>query len=391
MAKGERAKLPRSLWILFLGTFVNRFGSFVTVFLVLYMLSRGYTAVQAGFAVSAYGIGSIFSSAVGGYLADRLGRRDSIVLSMFSSAVTMLLLSQVSTLPLIVLFVGLAGVTTELYRPAASALIADLTPVKSQVRTYAMYRLAINLGYAVGPAVAGFLASRSFFLLFLGDALTSIIFGLLALIALPTEMRHKQEKDVEQDRPESFFQVLLHDHRFQIFLVVSTVVAFVYFQSQSTFALQVKSLGLSDAVYGALVSLNGLIIVFLELPTSTITQRFPMRPVIALGVLLVGLGFGLTAFASTFFLLACTVAVWTLGEIVHSPVSVTYVSNLAPAHLRGHYQGTWGLTWSMGLILGPLLGTWLFSWNARWFWLICGALGIAAALLVLLIREKKEV
>lgn len=386
MARASRAKLPRSLWILFAGIFVNRFGSFVTVFLILYMISRGYTLTQAGVAVSAYGIGSIAASAFGGYFADRLGRRNTIIFSMFSSAATMLLLSQASTLLLIILLVGLAGLTTELYRPAASALIADLVPSGQRVRAYALSRFCINLGFAAGPAVAGFLASRSFLLIFVGDALTSVIFGLLALFALPTGMHSYVKQDPTQS---GLFPALRSDHRFLLFLLASLMITFVYFQSQSTFALQVHTLGLSNTFYGMLISLNGLLVVFLELPISTLTQRLPMGPVIATGFLLIGLGFGLIAFASTFPLLTLTVGIWTLGEMIHSPVSTAYVANLAPPHLRGRYQGTWGMIWSGGLILGPLLGTLIFSWSTQGLWLICGGLGMVSALLIVRAARKE--
>jgi MFS family permease len=380
MANVESAKLPRSLWILFAGLFINRFGSFVSVFLVLYMVSRGYTLAQAGTAASAYGIGSIGASAVGGYCADRLGRRNTIVFSMSSSAATMLVLSQLSLLPLLILCVGVAGLTTELYRPAASALIADFVPSGQRVRAYALSRFCINLGFALGPAVAGFLASRSFFLIFIGDAATSILFGLLALCALPASVPdHAKQPSAES----GLFRALRSDRRFLLFLLASLLITFVYFQSQSTFALQVHVLGLSNALYGTLISLNGLLVVLLELPISMLTQRLPAGPVIATGLLLIGLGFGLVAFAPTFPLLALTVGIWTLGEMIHSPVSTAYVADLAPPHLHGRYQGAWGTTWSSGLILGPLFGTLIFSWSAQGLWLLCGALGIVAALLVM--------
>ncbi|HZR43540.1 MAG TPA: MFS transporter [Ktedonobacteraceae bacterium] len=194
-----------------------------------------------------------------------------------------------------------------------------------------------------------------------------------------------------QDPSQSgLFHALRSDHHFLIFLLAYLMIAFVYFQNQSTFALQVHSLGLSSALYGTLISLNGLLIVFLELPISMITQRFPMGPVIAIGFLLTGLGFGLLAFVSTFPLLLLTVGIWTLGEMVESPVASAYVANLAPSHLRGRYQGTFGMTWGSGLILGPLLGTLLFAWSAKGLWLICTGLGLIAALLILIAERTKK-
>ena len=123
---------------------------------------------------------------------------------------------------------------------------------------------------------------------------------------------------------------------------------------------------------------------------SGITRRFPARPVIGTGMLLVGLGFCLISVASTIPLLALTVIIWTFGEMIHSPVAAAYVANLAPPSLRGRYQGIWGLTWSSGLILGPLLGTLIFLWNPAGLWLLCGLLGIVSALLVVVVARDEN-
>src|SRR5713226_7046525 len=103
--------LPRGAWILFLGTFLNKFGTFVLPFLAIYMTRRGYSTSQAGLAIAAYGIGSLCASLIGGHLADRLGRRKTIVLSMFSGAIAMLCLSQARSLPIMILFSAAAGLT----------------------------------------------------------------------------------------------------------------------------------------------------------------------------------------------------------------------------------------------------------------------------------------
>lgn len=354
------------------------------------MTSRGYSIAQAGLAVGFYGVGGFIASAMGGALTDSLGCKNTIMLSMFSSAVTMLVLSQVSALFLLILFVCLAGLTTELYRPAISALITDLAPPEQQVSAFAWNRLAINLGYTVGPAVAGILASRSFFLVFAGDALTSIAFGLIVLFALrvtppahnPALALAESGSNRDTGVSERFWQTVLHDRRFLIFLCAATAVYFVYFQSQSTLILQVTALGFSSVIYGLLVSLNGLIVVLLEIPLSMLTRRFTALPVIIVGYVLVGVGIGLTAWAQTVALLVITVIIWTLGEIIYEPMSSVYVARLAPVRMRGRYQGTFGLSWATGLVLGPSLGSILFAWNAGLFWLLCGGIGLLAALLV---------
>src|ERR1041385_2427944 len=148
--------LPRPAWILFFGTFLNKFGTFVLPFLTIYMTRQGYSLGEAGLAVGAYGLGTLLASALGGHLADTIGRRKTIVWSMFSAAVTMLLLSQARGLPAIIVLTAIAGLAGELYRPAASALLADLVPAGRRVTAFSAYRMAFNAGWGFGPAKGGF-------------------------------------------------------------------------------------------------------------------------------------------------------------------------------------------------------------------------------------------
>ena len=379
--------MPPAAWVLFGGSFVNRFGSFVLVFLVIWLTEEGYSPAQAGAAVSAYGVGALGASLLGGYLADRIGRGNAIALSMLSAAATMLALSQADTLPLVLGLSVLAGLTAELYRPASAALLADLVPSERRVTAYALYRLAINLGFAAGPAVAGLLAERSFFLVFLGEAITSALFGIAALLFLPQGVRSQRHEET----PGELVRAIRADRRFQLFLVASLLTAFVYFQAQGALPLHVIDQGFSFATFGALISLNGLIVVLLELPIAVVAQRYPRQPVIALGSALTGLGFALTAWATDVPLLALTVFIWTIGEIVSAPSSQAYVADLAPPHLRGRYQGAWGLTFGLALILAPVLGTAAFAVSPTALWLSCGVLGLIAALLVLGVRPRRAV
>lgn len=384
MLRDVRA-LPRPLWFVYAGTFFNRFGAFVFTFLVLYLTKRGFSAPDAGLAVSAYGAGHLASSAIGGYLADRIGRRATIVVSMYSSAAAMLALWQADSIGAITFLTGVAGFAAELYRPASSALLSDLVPAKHRVTAFAMYRLAINAGFAAGPAVAGFLAEQSFAWLFIGDAVTSVIYGSVVFFAVPET---KPVTEAPHDSPRAL-TVMARDRAFVLFLGASLLTTFVYMQSTAGFPLHVRAQGLSSAVFGLLISLNGLVVVFLELPLTSITKRLPARPVMSVGWILLGAGFGLTAFAHDIPFLALTVFIWTVGEIVNAPIGSAYVAALAPEHLRGRYMGTWGLTWSAGLMLGPALGTRLFASGPGLLWGSCAVLCALAAALVLLSPEKR--
>ena len=371
--------LPRAAWVLFLGSFLNKFGMFVLPFLTLYMTRRGYSAAEAGLAVGSYGIGSLCASFLGGYLADRLGRRKTILLSMFSGALAMLCLSQARGFPVIVLFAGLTGLTGELYRPASSALLTDLVPSGQRVTAFAAYRMAINAGFAFGAATAGLLAKKSFLWLFIGDAATSMIFGLVAWFALPAGL-HGTRTD---NSLFETFRVLRQDKRFRQALFATLGIGLVFVQILSTMSLEITRNGFSPAIYGLMISLNGVMIVLCELPLTTITKRFPARRVMALGFMLIGAGFGSNVLIRTIPLLMLTTALFTLGEMVAMPVSAAYVADLAPAHQRGLYMGTYGLIWSLAFVFGPSLGLFLFSASPHGLWLTCGALGILSAGIIL--------
>ncbi|MDB6023552.1 MAG: Major facilitator transporter, partial [Pedosphaera sp.] len=344
--------LPRPVWVLFFGTFLNKFGTFVIPFLALYLTSRGFSITQAGLAISAYGFGNFMASAVGGHLADTFGRRNTIVFSMFSVAVAMMLLSQATSFGTIIVFTALAGLTGEMYRPASAALLADLIPAGERVTAYSAYRMAFNAGWAFGPAMAGFLAGHSYFWLFLGDATTSFLFGIVAWVALPHGVRA-----AKQDQGWlPALKIISRDKTFLRVLVASLAISLVFLQMGSTFSLQVTGLGFSPTTYGLLIGFNGLLVVLCELPITTVTQRFPPRRMMALGYALIGTGFALNAFSRTVPAMACVIFVFTLGEMISIPVSAAYVADLAPVQFRGRYTGAAGFTSALALICGPGLG-----------------------------------
>jgi MFS family permease len=387
----DARKLPRPAWVLFGGTFINRFGAFVLTFLVLYLTRRGYSATQAGAALSLYGVGSIGAGLVGGQLADRMGRRASIALSMFTSAATMLALSQASTLRWILPLTGLAGFTAELYRPAAAALIADLTPTGERVTAYALYRLAVNAGVAAGPAVAGFIAERSFMLLFVGDAISSCLYGVIVLTMLPRDVAASGATAargmVRGMAPAVLalgagFQAALADRRFLRLVIASLLASLVFQQGYATLPLQMRMDGHPSSVYGLMMSLNGALIISLELWLTALTRRIAPRAAISLGIVLTAVGFGATGIAHSTAALAMTVVVWTFGEMCFSPVATAYVADIAPVELRGRYQGIFAMTFSIGLVIAPLVGTALLAIDPRLLWGACLVVGLLGAVLV---------
>ena len=371
--------LPRAAWILFAGTFLNRFGGFVVPFLTLYLTNQGYSVTAAGLAVSAYGAGNLLASLVGGHLADRLGRRETIVLSMFGAATAMMLLSQAQALPMIVALTFVTGLVSEAYRPASTALLTDLVPAGQRLTAFAALRVTLNAGFAFGPATAGLLAAYGYIWLFVGDALTSVFFGLIALLALPRIIQRPANGGAKWGE---VLTVVRGDKRFQQLLLANFAVSLVFMQMASTYGLFVTHLGYSAGTYGAIISLNGALIVFCELPLTMFTRRFPTRKVMALGYVLIGGGFALNHFAHSVPVLIACMTVFTLGEMLALPMASAYVADLAPAHMRGRYMGVNGMTWALALIIGPVLGMKLLALHASSYWIGCGTLGLLAAAVI---------
>jgi MFS family permease len=297
---------------------------------------------------------------------------------MFSGAAAMMLLSQAHGLVAIILLTALTGLTNEFYRPASQALLADIVPAGQRVTAFAGLRVSFNAGFAFGPATAGLLAAYGYFWLFAGDAATSVLFGLVALLALPRGSRGTNRNASWSEA----LRVLRHDHKLHQLLLANFAIGLVFFQIASTYGLYVTHLGFSPGVYGAVISLNGALIVFCELPLTRLTRKFPARHVMAVGYLLCALGFVLNAFAHTITTLVLCMIVFTVGEMITLPTGAAYLADLAPPEMRGRYMGVAGLTWAAALIIGPISGMKLFAVAPAVYWVICGMAGLFAAVVI---------
>lgn len=378
--------LPRPYWFLWAGLLVNRAGSFVVPMLTVYLTrERGLTLAQAGLIVSGYGLGSVAGTTAGGWLADRLGRRTTLLTSLVSSAAVMILTGQARQVEAIGALVFCLGFTADLFRPASQALVADLVAPEHRVKAFGTQYWAINLGFAAAALIGGFVARTGFSVLFFADAATTLLCAVVLAIGVP-ETRPQATTEV---RPGSLWTPFV-DPRFAPFLLLSWLTAFVFMQHLTSLPKDMGDKGLGPEAFGIALATNGVLIVVLQpFVLRLVTSGSPGRA-LAVGALLTGFGFGLTAFASALLHFAASVALWTLGEIVMAPVNSTVVAERSPAHLRGRYQGAFGLTWSLAMVTAPLLSPPLIARTGFGpFWALCLVACVGAAVGYLAVLRQR--
>jgi MFS family permease len=373
--------LPPTYWLLWLGTLINRLGGFVVPFLTLYLTDqRGISISQAALMVSLFGAGSFISALVGGELADRLGRRPVLLMSFLIAPANMVLLGLARPVALIALLTMLQGFFTDLYRPAVSAAVADVVPPEGRPRAYGYIYWAINLGAAFAPAIAGLMARWDYLLLFIGDALTTFLFGLIVLWGVretrPAEVRHAAGVAIRER-----VAVLGREPLLLVFTGLALVFGTIYMQGNVTLPVDMVAHGMRPDQYGLAIAVNGVLVVLLSIPASNAATRWPRFGALSIAALLLGIGFGLTAVSNTLSLYVLTVAVWTLGEICGAVVAPAIVADMAPVDLRGLYQGVFNAAWGLSFFTGPVIGGWVFEHlGAKALWAGCFALGCLLAL-----------
>lgn len=370
-----RATLPPVYWTVWLGTLVNRAGAFVAPILTYYLTDkRNLPLTTAGLIISLWGVGAVTASLVGGMLADRLGRRATMVLSLFGGATMMVILSQATSLVAIGIATMLTGFVGDLYRPAVSAFVADVVPAEHRQRAYNTLYWAINLGFSIAPVAAGVVATFSYRALFLGDALTSVVFGAIILARV-----HETHPDLANRTSASIAQVL-RDRTFIWFWVCALLQSFIIFQLTATLSGWMESQGHGPGAYGAVLAINGVEIVVLQPFFGEYVKRFQPQHVCAVAVLLMGAGFALHGVSSSLVVHGIAVGIWTIGEILNAPIASAFVANRAPPLLRGRYQGIYAMSWGLSGCLAPIVGPRLLAIDPALVWGGCAVIGVIAAL-----------
>jgi MFS family permease len=320
----------------------------------------------------------VVAALVGGVMADRVGRRATMAISMLGGSVLMILLGLVSEPAPIAAATLALGFVGELYRPAVSAFIADVVPAEHRLRAYGFLHWAINIGFSIAPVAAGLVAGWSYLALFVIDGVTMAIFGVVVLLRLP-ETRPAQV--AHAGAPRVGLGVVLRDRPFMTFWFITFLVALVFFQSQTSLSGWMLSQGHEEAVFGALLAVNGVMIVLVQPVVTEAVRTVDRARVLAFAGLVTGAGFALHGTSALIAVHVVAILIWTLGEILLTPSAAAVVADMAPAQARGRYQGMYGLTFGLASFLGPLLGPRVLErWGPEALWGGCLVIGVFTAI-----------
>lgn len=377
-------EMPNPVRVLACGIALNRMGSFVVVFLVLYLTDMGYSPSQAGIVLTAFGIASIVGTFAGGSVINRLGTRQAIVVSMLLSSAATAAIGLVKGYLSLLLVSFAAGAFNQMYRPAASTMMAELTPPKRLVMASAVIRLGLNVGASVGPLLGVWLFTYSSTAVFLVNAATNLGFAFVAQVSLPNSNNRnkRQASRVSGTRTDGHggrYGEVLRDRRFLLVIVAMFLTAITEAQYQAVLPLEIKHRGFPVVLYGTVLALNGALVIAFELPLTRFTQKLPIRNMIAFGSLLTGGGLSLFGFPAGIWIFFAGTVVWTLGEIISSPSLVAYPALAAPREqLRSHYIGALVTAQIAGYAAGASVGTTIFQYSGTAVWIMCATFGLIA-------------
>jgi MFS family permease len=368
----DLAGLPRESWLIALATLVNRAGTMVMPFLVLFLTrDRGLAPSRAGLAIAVYGVVALVWAPVVGRAGDRFGQLRVVKAPLFSTAAVLLAMPLAHSYGAILGGLVLLALVSEPVRTATMALVSHLAPPERRRQAFALNRLSVNLGMSIGPTVGGFLAESSFRSLFWVDAATSLLAGIV-LVAVPFRApRHFHDPTAPPSASA------LSDRKLRYALLALLPVLLVFFQHVSTMPLfLVNTLGFRTSVFGALFAVNTLVIVFTEVRLNTLTGHWPFPRSLATGALLSTLGFAALAVARPLPLVVVTVLLWTLGEMVLFPAAAAYFSDISPPSRRGEYLGYYTMAFGLAFTAGPWLGTVVLEhWGGVALWTLCLPVG----------------
>ena len=397
---------PTQFWLVMGASFVDRLGgALIFPFFALYLTAKfdvGLTEVGYVFAL-VMGVG-IFGSIIGGALTDQIGRKKMILFGLVISALTSLSLVLVTEFYMVYAIGAFVGFFSSIGGPAQGAIIADILPEEQHAEGYGLWRVIANLAVMFGPILGSFFLAMEAFdvmnltidgyaLLFITDAVTSVITAIIFAILLKESHPAYQEKaqQDEHDEPELLaetqpksigYMPIFRDYAYLAFVVMTALMVLVYTQMNNTLPVYLRDEhGIPPAGYGIILSMNAGMVVLLQFWFSRQMRGRPQYIMMALGTFLYAIGFGMYGFVSSYALFMVAMVIITIGEMMTAPIGQAIAAKMAPADMRGRYMAIYGFSWAIPSATGLILaGVVTENMGGNWVWYFSIILSVVAAL-----------
>jgi MFS family permease len=397
MIKNTINEYPRTFWVLVVITFINQLGNaLIFPFFSLY-LTRKFNAslTEVGLLFTFFTISGFIGATIGGALTDRMGRKGMLIFSLLASAGSNLAMG---LSPSMMFCYGLAlftGILTSAGDPASSAMIADLLPEKKRAGGFGVMRIGFNIAVALGPAIGGLLAARSYLTLFIIDCVLSTICAVLVYYFLSETKPEPKQGEEKENLGATFvgYLTVFKDKAYMFFLAAGFLSWLTYQNMTTTLGVFLRDIkGIPESGYGLIISLNAVMVILFQFPITRKIEKFKPMLMMAVGTALYALGYLMYGFVNTFLLFAIAMAIITIGEMVVAPVGQALSTNFAPEQMRGRYLAIQGHTISIAYGIGPLLAGQIFdSGSPNWLWYAAGTVGAISAFMFLMMVKNKAV
>ncbi len=377
-------------------TFIDGLGgSMLWPFFSLFFIDRySISMLEVGYIFSLFSVGMLLGGMIGGAFTDKFGRKGVLLFGIFASGLSNLLFIFIGKLEILYLLALLMGILGSIGGPAQNAMVADLLPPELHTDGYGIFRIVMNITVVIGPLLGGLVAAFSYNWLFIADAVASSITGVIVIFTIPET---KPEGTIQQQK-ESFGETLrgyghvLRDGVFVFFVLLGALVSLVYMQMNSTLSVflnQQYEFSLQDFSY--LLSMNALMVVFLQFPITRLISKGQPMVMAAIGAFLYAIGFGMYGFISVKYWFYIAMVIITLGEMIITPVMQTITVRLASKDKLGRYMAVSGLSWMIPSLFAIILaGLVMTEMNPNWVWYFGGIFMLIAVVGYLLLIKMSS-
>ena len=388
---------PRTFWVLIAVSFIDQLGgALLFPFFALYITARfNVGMVEVGILFALFSLAGFLGSLLGGALTDRFGRKQVVIFSLVATSISSVFMGLANELEVFYLIAVLAGVFS-VGGPARQAMVADLLTEKKRAQGFGILRVSANLSVAIGPAIGGLLLGvTSYLSLFIIDALASITVAILFAMLIPETKPETDEDEVEESISQSFggYLVVMKDALFMLFVGACILMGLVYVNLNASLGVFLRDeFAVSEAGYGLLLSINALIVVLFQFAITRRVENQPPMLVMAAGMILYAVGFGMYGFISTTAMFILAMVIITTGEMFIAPVAQALVATFSPEKMRGRYMAVFGISWLVPFAVGPYLaGLIMDNMDSRILWYVAALIGAVATIFFIWLHGKMKI